>query len=81
MHYALTRSRSAGPPSPASGRGLVRPAQLELELVLALGALVLDVEVDVVRDAQALTRHLDGEGVVFLECVRQPAQLGHELRA
>ena len=45
------------------------------------GALVLDVELRVGGDAQALARDLNGERPAFFQRVGQPSQFGHELRA
>jgi hypothetical protein len=49
---------------------LAAPAELELQLVYSAGALVLDVEFSVARDAERFTGHANGKRALAFDCVR-----------
>ena len=55
---------------------LQRPLELELDLLLVVAPLVLDGELRPARDPDPFTGDLDAEGLVRLERVGQPTELG-----
>jgi hypothetical protein len=54
--------------------------ELELDLFFLVPAFVLDGELGASRNADALARNLDAEGLVGLQGVRESAQLRHDIR-
>src|SRR5688572_29216859 len=79
----IRRVRRGGRPgrSLAASVSLVFPLELKLELVLAAGPFVLDVELRVGGDAQALAADLNRERAFRLDRVGETAQFRDELRA
>lgn len=58
---------------------LAAPTELEFELVYSAGALVLDVERGVARDAERFASHANGERALPFDGPRQASKLCREL--